>query len=105
MQNATVQVAINENDPVNVTVASDLVSSGKFVRCFKLLHQGKNTLVFTVTPPEGSEVEATTYTVNLNLRPSLHEMSVTATGVTSASPLTVSRAAPSLPALWSLPPR
>ena len=82
VQNATVQVAINENDPVNVTVASDLVSSGKFVSCFKLLHQGKNTMVFTVTPPEGSEGEATTYTVNLNLRPSLHNMSVTATGVT-----------------------
>ena len=82
VQNATVQVAINENDPVNVTVANDLVSSGKFVRCFDLLHQGKNTLVFTVPPPEGSEVAATTYTVKLNLRPSLHEKSVTATGVT-----------------------
>ncbi len=82
VQNATVQVAINENDPVNVTVASDLISSGKFVSCFKLLHQGKNTLVFTVTPPEGSDVEATTYTVNLNLRPGLHDVKVTADGVT-----------------------
>ena len=83
VQNATVQVAINENNPVNVTVASDLVSSGKFVSCFKLLHQGKNTLVFTVTPPEGSDVEAATYTVNLNLRPGLHDVKVAATGVTA----------------------
>lgn len=83
VQSATVQVAINDSDPVNVTVANDLVSSGKFVRCFDLLHQGKNTIVFTVTPPEGSEVEATTYTVNLNLRPGLHDVKVAATGVTA----------------------
>ncbi len=82
VQNATVKVSVNGDTAKRVTVSNDLVSNGKSVSCYKLLHQGKNTLVFTVTPPTSSDVEAATYTVNLNLRPGLHDVKVTATGVT-----------------------
>ena len=81
LQGSTVQVAINGNTPENLRTVSGLTGSGQFIRSFDVLHQGENTLVFTVTPPEGSNGETVSYTVTLNIRPSLHSMSLSGTGV------------------------
>ena len=49
------------------------------------IRYGLNTLTITVTPPEGSEVgEPVTYTFNINVRPTLDALTLTANGTSLA---------------------
>ncbi len=78
---ATMTAKLNDGEAVDLTAASSLSESSGSIELWKSgaqtqpVHVGVNTLKITVTPADSSS-EATVYTINIDIQPTLSALSV-----------------------------